>query len=238
MTPLSLVEVFAAVPDPRSLHGRRYPFVPVLCLVTLGLLLGYKSLKAVVEIPRHYGPQLLLTLGFPRLRCPSLSTLRNLLAVLDIQALEAALTRWVTSRLPEGTAIVSIDGKTLRGSRNGDLPGQHLVAAYIPQVQAVLAQLKVDTKTNEHKAALELLGFFPLQGKVVLGDAAFCQRDLAQEITDRGGDYIFTVKANQPGLEIDIGAGFAFEAAARSIAAAFSPDRGGERPDTDGPHSG
>lgn len=225
MTPLSLVEVLADVPDPRSLHGRRYPLVPVLCLVTLGLLLGYKSLKAIVEIPTSYGPNILLLLGFPRLRCPSLSTLRNLLATLDIRALEAALTRWTTSRLPEGTVIISLDGKNLRGSRDAELPGQHLVAAYIPHIEAVLAQLKVDAKTNEHKAALELLGFFPLKDKVVLGDAAFCQRDLAEKVTAEGGDYIFTVKANQPGLEIDIGAGFAFETAARSMAAAFSPGR-------------
>jgi len=57
----------------------------------------------------------------------------------------------------------------------------------------------------------------------VVGDAMFCQRDLAEKIIDSGGDYIFTVKDNQPGLGIDIRAGFGFEAAARQIAAATSP---------------
>src|SRR5262245_4235656 len=38
------------------------------------------------------------------------------------------------------------------------------VAAYAPQVEAVLAQVWVDAKTNEHKAALWLLGLLPLAG--------------------------------------------------------------------------
>ena len=49
----------------------------------------------------------------------------------------------------------------------------------------------------------------------MVGDAMFCQRDLAQKVIDAGGDYVFTVKGNQPGLETDIRAGFAFEDAAR-----------------------
>src|SRR5215469_2086033 len=109
------------------------------------------------------------------------------------------------------------------GSRAGEVPGQHLVSAYAPQAEAVLGQLRVDAKTNEHKAALRLLGILPLRDKVVIGDAAFCQRDLAREVVAAGGDYVFTVKANQPGLAVDVAAGFGFEAAARSVAAAFSP---------------
>jgi hypothetical protein len=117
----------------------------------------------------------------------------------------------------------SLDGKTLCGSRDGEAPGQHLVAAYAHEHRAVLAQIRVDAKTNEHKAALELLGILPVKGRIVLGDAMFCQRDLCAKIIEQGGDYLFTVKGNQLGLERDIAAGFGFEASARSIAAAFSP---------------
>jgi len=87
----------------------------------------------------------------------------------------------------------------------------------------VLAQVRVDSKTNEHKAALQLLGILPLRGKVVVGDAMFCQRDLAEQVVGAGGDYILVVKDNQHGLAVDIEAGFAFEHAARGIAAATSP---------------
>jgi predicted transposase YbfD/YdcC len=51
----------------------------------------------------------------------------------------------------------------------------------------------------------------------------FCQRDVAEQIIDGGGNYILIVKQNQPGLETDIKAGFGFDVAARQIAAATSP---------------
>jgi len=223
MPAITLSEAFACVPDPRSLHGRRYPLVPILCLVTLGLLMGKRTLGSFARLGRVYGPELLLALGFPRGSGPTKSMLSRLLRRLDVVALEAALARWLAPRLPEDAEVFSLDGKTLRGSRDGEVPGVHLVAAYAPLVQAVLGEIRVDAKTNEHKAALELLGILPVKGKVVLGDAAFCQRDLAEKIVDAGGDYVLFAKENQPGLVIDIQAGFSYEAAAARRHAAFSP---------------
>lgn len=223
MTPLALVDVLATVPDPRSRHGRIHPLPAVLGLVVLGLLMGKKSLAALSRMGRLYGTPLAHALGFRRGKTPTKSMLSQLLRALDVQALEDALSRWVASRLPDGLTQVSLDGKALRGSRDGAVPGQHLVAAYAPEAEAVLAQLRVDSKTNEHKAALQLLGILPLAGKVVVGDAAFCQRDLCRAVIDKGGDYILFAKGNQKGLETDVAAGFGFEAAATAVAAAFSP---------------
>src|SRR5262249_5258662 len=163
-------------------------------------------------------------LGFTKGKTPAPSCLSELFRRLDAVAFEAALSRWIRSRTPEpampdGKAVdkepVSIDGKTLRGSRDGETPGRHLVAAYAPLVEAVLVQVKVDAKTNEHKAALELLGILPVKGRIVIGDAIFCQRDVCAKIVGQGGDYVFFVKENQPGLQIDIGAVFASDTAAR-----------------------
>lgn len=220
MSALSLPEVLATLPDPRSRRGRRHPLSAVLGLVTLGLLLGRHSLDAIAQFGRNYGPPLAQALGFRRGKTPSKSTLSRTLRRLDAQAVEGALARWIGARLPPGTDVLALDGKALRGSRDGEVPGQHLVAAYAPQVQAVLAQIRVDAKTNEHKAALRLLGLLPVAGRVVTGDALFCQRDFCAAVVDAGGDYVLTVKANQPGLAIDVSAGFGFEAAARSVAAA------------------
>jgi hypothetical protein len=227
MAPLSLLDALAEVPDPRSRHGRRHPLRAILCLTVLAMLRGCKGPTAIAPFGRDHGVELAHALGFLRGKTPAPSCLCELFSRLDASAFEAALSRWVASRVPPAEEAdpqpVSLDGKTLRGSRDGETPGQHLVAVYAHRHQAVLAQIKVDAKTNEHKAALELLGVLPIQGKVVLGDAMFCQRDLCEKIVERGGDYLFTVKGNQLGLERDIAVGFGFEAGARSIAAAFSP---------------
>jgi DDE_Tnp_1-associated/Transposase DDE domain len=227
MAPLSLLDALAGVPDPRSRHGQRHPLLAILSLTVLAMLRGCKGPTAIAQFGRDHGLPLAHALGFRRGKTPAPSCFSELFCRLEAVAFEAALSRWVASRVPpagpDDQQPVSFDGKTMRGSRDGEAPGQHLVAAYAHQHQAVLAQIKVDAKTNEHKAALELLGILPAKGKVILGDAMFCQRELCAKIVDQGGDYLFTVKDNQPGLEKDIAAGFAFEAGARSIAAAFSP---------------
>jgi len=108
---------------------------------------------------------------------------------------------------------------------DGGKPGVHLVAAYAPDAKAVLGQLRVDAKTNEHKAALELLGVLPLAGKIITGDAMFTHRDVCKAVIDGGGDYILPVKDNQPTLAKDIEAAFA--------EAGLSPPPGGAAPGRD-----
>ena len=65
----------------------------------------------------------------------------------------------------------------------------------------------VDTCDNGGRA-LTLLKSLPLEGAIITGDAAFCQRVICQAIRDGGGDYLFTVKANQPRLMADIAIAF------------------------------
>jgi hypothetical protein len=223
-TPLSLLEVLAQVPDPRSRHGRRHPLSAILSLAVVAMLSGAKSYQAIAQFGRDKGAALAHLLGFRRGKTPTKSTFSVLFRILDVQAFEDALSRWVASRTCQSQQKpISIDGKTARGSRDGDVPGQHLIAAYSVEAQAVLAQIKVDAKTNEHKAALKLLGVLPVKGNIITGDAMFCQREVCAAIVAAGGDYIFTVKDNQPSLAIDIGAGLAYQEQAQRLAAAFSP---------------
>lgn len=223
-TPLSLLDVLAQIPDPRSRHGRRHPLSAILSLAALAMLCGAKSYQAIAQFGRDKGPALAHLLGFKRGKTPTKSTFSVLFRILDVQAFEDALSRWISSRLPQGQhKPIHLDGKTARGSRDGEVPGQHLLAAYSAEAQAVLAQMQVDTKTNEHKAALKLLGFLPVKGNIVTGDAIFCQRDFCAGIIEAGGDYVFTVKDNQPSLVIDIGAGLAYQEQAQRLTAAFSP---------------
>jgi hypothetical protein len=223
-TPLTLFEALAQVPDPRDPRGVRHPLRAILGLAVVAMLTGCKSYEAIAQFGRLKGPALAHALGFRRGKTPTKSTFSELFCVLDIEAFEAALSRWVTSRLPPGVElVVHLDGKTACGSKDGDAPGQHLVAAYAAEARAVLAQVRVDAKTNEHKAALQLLGILPVKGRIVTGDAMFCQRDVCAKVVEGGSDYLFSVKDNQPSLAIDIEAGLAYDEQAKRRAAAFSP---------------
>jgi len=224
MAARTLFDVLADMPDPRGRHGRIHPLPAVLGLVALAMLMGRTSLIGIARFGRQYGTPLAHALGFRRGKTPAVSTLSRTLRRFDAGRLEGILSDWIRGRIdPDAFRHISVDGKTLRGSRDGDVPGQHLVAAYAPAVSAVLSQVRVDAKTNEHKAALELLGLIPVEGRVVVGDAMFCQRDIAERVVSGRGDYVLLVKDNQPGLEADVKASLGFDHAARGIAAATSP---------------
>ena len=96
----------------------------------------------------------------------------------------------------------------LRGSRSYTSLVEWLhdssVAAVDHHTGLVFRQCRVDENTNQHKAALELHRTLVLNGRVVVGDTLFCQRDLCRQIIDSGGDCFSEVKENQPGLLRDI----------------------------------
>ena len=187
MIACTLYEALSALPDPRSRRGRFHPLPAVLGSVALAMLSGRSSLIGIARFGRQHGAPLAHALGFRRGKTPAVSTPSRTLRRFDAAELEAILSRRIAGRIdPDAFERISLDGKTLRGSRDGELPGQHMVAAYAPAVQAVLGQLRVDAKTNEHKAALELLGILPIRGKVVVGDAMFCRRDLAKHVVEAG----------------------------------------------------
>jgi hypothetical protein len=205
--PVSLLEGLACVPDPRDPRGVRHPLCAILGLAVVAMLTGAKGYSAIAQFGRDKGAPLAFALGFRRGKTPAKSTLSELFRDLDAAAFESALSAWVASRLgqaPSPGLHVAIDGKVARGSAEGDAPGHHLLAAYAPAAQAVLAQLRVDASTNEHKAALQLLGVLPLRGKVVTADAMFTHRDVAEKIIESGGDYVLVVKDNQPVLKEQI----------------------------------
>jgi hypothetical protein len=181
-----------------------------MALAVVAMLAGMTSYEAIVQYGKERGWEFLRLLGFTTRWGLCKATYSRVFRRIDVADFEARVGRWIGARLGPGDAPhLSLDGKTARGSRDGGTPGVHLVSAYAPDVKAVLAQLRVDAKTNEHKAALELLGVLALKGKVVTGDAMFTHRDICAEVIEGGGDYILPAKENQPTLCRDIAAAFA-----------------------------
>jgi hypothetical protein len=227
-TASSLLSFLAAVPDPRSRRGRRHPLTAILGLVCCAIMCGAKSYAAIAQWGHDQDLALMHQLGFTRTP-PKLGGIRKVLIALDPNAFEGALTRWAESLLGGATSTrltpleaFAVDGKTARGSFDGLEKAVHLLSLVAHRSGFTLAQTPVaqggEDKTNEHKTALRLLQDIVLQGRLVTGDAMFCQRDLSQQILDDGGHYLWFVKENQPTLLNEIQTAFA-----ASVEAAFSP---------------
>jgi DDE_Tnp_1-associated/Transposase DDE domain len=207
---ISLMELLEDIHDPRHARGKRHPLPALLGLAVVAMLAGMTGYEAIVQYGKERGWEFLQQLGFTTRWGLCKATYSRVFRRIDVAEFERRVGQWIQGRLGPGDAPhLCVDGKTARGSRDGGTPGVHLVSAYAPDARAVLAQLRVDAKTNEHKAALELLGILPLKGKVVTGDALFTHRDVCAEVIEGGGDYLLPAKDNQPTLCKDIAAAFA-----------------------------
>jgi len=207
----SLLTFVSQVSDPRGRQGLRHPLSAMLASVVCAVLCGSRSYAAIVQWLHLQPVATWHRLGFTRTP-PKSTCFETLLSRLSPDALADALSRWVQEgleiSLEEELQAVSIDGKTLRGSLSDHQRAVHLLAALDHKLECVLSQTAVDEKTNEAKAALELLDALVLQGRVIVGDAMFCQHEVCEKIRDRGGHYFFVVKENQPTLLREIEAAF------------------------------
>lgn len=216
--PLSLLEALSSVPDPRRRRGTRHPLPAVLGLLSVATMCGCRSVYAVLQWGRDQGRDMATRLGLGRHGIPTDGMMSNLLRALDRSAFEAALARWARAWAaaadddaavadPDHLEPVSIDGKTLRGARGHAVPGVHLLAAYATRLGLVLNQVPAGANKaegGEITAAPLLLQGLVLRGKLITGDAIHAQRALCGQITRAGGEYLLTVKENQPKLHAEL----------------------------------
>lgn len=199
-----LLTHLSQVPDPRGRKGRRHGLSAMLTAVICGLLCGVRGYEDLVEWLHGLPVDVWHWMGYTR-RPPKKDCFRDLLMRLNPEALERCLRAWIEVDLKlsvteDELSGVSLDGKTLCATLRAFERAVHLLSAVDHQTGYVLSQSRVDEKTNEHKAALPLLKSMILHGRVIVGDAMFCQRDLCEHIVEAKGDYLIAVKENQPTL--------------------------------------
>lgn len=196
VSPLSLAEVLEKVPDPRKARGVRYSISEVLAVVVCAVVAGSRSFTMVAEWAAHAAAIRPVTVSG---RVPSLATIHRLCTLVDAEALDTALTGWTRQKCHP--KAIAIDGKEVRGAKHADGRRVFLMAALDHDTGCVLGQELVGAKTNEIPhlpALLDQLG--DITGMVVTADALHTLAQQADALHARGAHYMFTVKANQPGL--------------------------------------
>ncbi len=125
------------------------------------------------------------------------------MARLDPGAFEKCLLSWVQA-VQEVTdhRMVAIDGKTVCGLSDHETGREaiHMVSAWATENKLSLGQVVVDEKSNEITAIPELLLVLEISGALVTIDAMGCQKKIADQIRERGADFVLAVKQNQPTL--------------------------------------
>jgi len=197
----SLFAYLCQIHDPRNAKGKRYALPILLVLMLLAKLGGEDTPSGITDWVKHR-IEILQEWGIlPKGKAPSHMTFRRVLqTILNVEEFEAWIAQFQQSRWEPGqTVLLSMDGKTIRGTiTRGQLRGTHLLSLYIPDQGLVLLESEVDRKENEIVVAPRLLQQVALTGIIVAGDAMHAQRATSQMIVAAGGDWIWTVKDNQP----------------------------------------
>jgi predicted transposase YbfD/YdcC len=198
-------EHFKKLADPRIDRKKLYPLEEILFIILCGSICGAESWRDFVlfgkeklEFLRGY---FLYANGIP---CKN--TFARVMGALSSSEFRTSFIEWVDGLRTIIGGVIAIDGKTLRKSHDG-VSGQsaiHMVSAFACEARLVLAQEKVDEKSNEITAIPRLLKLLDLKDQIVTIDAAGCQKAIAQQIVVQGGDYVLSLKGNQGTLNEDV----------------------------------
>lgn len=138
---------------------------------------------------------------------PLHDTFGEVYAAIDTEQFSVCFSRWVAdlATITEGE-VIAIDGKCLRRSidQASKKAAIHMVSAWAQHNNLVLGQVKVNNKSNEITAIPKLLSRLNIAGAVITIDAMGCQKKIAEQIKQQGGDYVFSLKGNQGNLHDDV----------------------------------
>ena len=195
----SVIKQFEALEDPRVKRKPEHLLVDIVTIAILAVLSGANDMVAVETYGNAKQAWLETFLELPN-GIPSHDTFSRVLALIDPQQLHECFLSWVhhiTDQLD--IKLINIDGKTARGSydREQQLKALHTVSAWASEHHLVLAQHRVESKSNEITAIPELLNLLDIKGTIITLDAMGTQRDIASQIIAQGGDYILALKGNQ-----------------------------------------
>ena len=208
--PLSLGHHFRDLPDPRT-GPTTHDFLDILTITICAAICGQHAWTDIELYAETHYDWLKTFLRLPHGR-PAHDTFRYVISRLDPLAFQRCFQSWITA-LSRATdlKLLAIDGKTLRDSldRAHGKAALHLVSAWATENHLTLGQVATDVKSNEITAIPRLLALLDVTGALVTIDAMGCQKDIAQQVRDGGGDYVLAVKENQPRLREDIQAAVA-----------------------------
>ena len=202
----TIIDHFSAVEDPRMERCKRHLLLDILVIGICAVICGADDWVALEKFGKAKRKWFSSFLELPN-GIPSHDTFQRVFARLGPQSFQQCFLDWIDS-IREKTygEIIAIDGKTLRNSydRGGKKGAIHMVSAWATANHLVLGQWKVADKSNEITAIPELLRVLEIAGCIVTIDAMGCQRDIAELIIEKEGDYLLALKGNQGTLLEDV----------------------------------
>ena len=155
------LKAILAFKRPRVERTKLYPLSEILFVVLSGSVCGAESWRDFVLFGEERLDFLQGYYPFSN-GIPSKNTFARVFAALDTEAFKQCFIEWVKSLQALLNEVIAIDGKTLCNSldKAAGTKAIHMVSAFATGARLVLAQQKVDEKSNEITAIPKLLGYW------------------------------------------------------------------------------
>ena len=202
----SIVEHFSLLTDPRILLKTGHNLVDIVVITVCAVIAGADDWVEIAGFGRAKEDWFRTFLEL-RNGIPSHDTFGRVFARIEPEEFGKCLMTWIREVFPStGTDVIAIDGKTSRRShdRANGKAAIHMVNAWAVENRLILGQVKTADKSNEITAIPELLKVIDIKGCIVTTDAMGCQKEIAKQIVDQGGDYVLALKGNQGNLHKEV----------------------------------
>lgn len=193
-------KIFTGIVDHRSLRNQKHPFTSLLGISLLGALAGIDSFSGLGDYAEMHFEPLSEVFDLPN-GPPSHDTFQRLFDAIEPEQFHDSFFTFTQQLNTVLSGVIAIDGKTIRNSGENPL---HIVNAWSEANQLVLAQLRVEDKSNEITAIPLLLKLLDLDNRIVTIDAMGCQRKISSQIIEQDGNYLLNLKCNQGSLHDDV----------------------------------
>lgn len=202
---VTFLDCFTELEDPRLERHKLYPLNEILLTTLCAKICDAESWEdiqdfgeAKIEFLRKYLPY--------ENGIPSHDTFARVFSLIDPKQFKSCFIEWMKELELRPSEVISIDGKTLRGSfdRADEQKAIHMVSAFASNARLVLGQEKVSEKSNEITAIPKLLDALLITGGIVTIDAMGCQKSIASKIRDKRADYVLSLKGNHGDFHDDV----------------------------------
>jgi predicted transposase YbfD/YdcC len=209
LSPACVRKFFAKLPDPRRRPSRvRYRLVSLIVIALCATIAGANDVEEIALFARTHRAWLARLVELPEnpAQTPSHDTFDRVLSALEPIAFQKCLLAWLDALQESVPGLIAIDGKVAREAmaRAKDQGPLTLVSAWASSASSshlFLGQVAGASGSNELEAIPRLLELLELEGAIVTLDALSCQRNIVEQIVDKKGDYVISVKGNQPALQ-------------------------------------
>ncbi|MEX0961752.1 MAG: ISAs1 family transposase [Simkaniaceae bacterium] len=201
----SIMTYFSIIPDPRKERNQVYNLFDLITIAILAVLCGADD-WVEVNLWATSNIEWLNQFDLCLKGVPSCDTLSRFFRYLNPQAFEKCFISWTQKIAKAVGGVIALDGKTLCNSSDtaNGIKAIHIVSAFSAENDLVLGQLATEAKSNEIIAFPLLIEMLDLKGATVTIDAAGCQKAIAKQIRDKGGEYVLALKGNQGKLHDEV----------------------------------